>query len=121
MKQRFILFRRGEMYYCEDTSTRKQASLQKKNQLEALTLLSAKNEVYRQPVLNLQIARAYLGAVDPLVNTRTWQLRWTKSPSPKPVSLWSVAGDAGRSIRQHSQCSSFRNNFRAFLESSRDE
>ena len=31
MEQRFILFRRGEVYYCEDTKTRKQTSLHTKD------------------------------------------------------------------------------------------
>ena len=73
MKQRFILFRRAGVYYSEDTTTRKQHSLRTKDEAEALTLLSAKNESFRQPVLNLQIARAYLTASDPAMSARTWQ------------------------------------------------
>ena len=65
MKQRFILFRRGGVYYSEDTTTRKQHSLRTKDETEAQTLLNAKNESFRQPVLNLQIARAYLTASAP--------------------------------------------------------
>ncbi len=74
MNQRYILFRRAGVYYCEDTTTRKQISLRTKDQTEARTLLHAKNESFRQPVLNLQIARAYLAATDPAVASRTWQL-----------------------------------------------
>ena len=74
MNQRFILFRRAGVFYCEDTTTRKQTSLRTKNAAEAETLLHARNESFRQPVLNLQIARAYLAASDPLVATRTWQV-----------------------------------------------
>jgi integrase len=73
MNQRFILFRRSGVFYCEDTMTRKQTSLRTKDQAEARTLLHAKNEACWQPVLNLQIARAYLSAADPSVATRTWQ------------------------------------------------
>ena len=73
MKQRFILFRRAGVYYSEDTTTRKQHSLRTKDEAEALTLLNAKNESFRQPVLNLQIARAYLTASDPAMTARTWQ------------------------------------------------
>ncbi len=57
MKTRFILFRRAGVYYYEDTTTRKQISLRTKDEGEAFTLLHAKNESYRQPVLNRQIAR----------------------------------------------------------------
>lgn len=61
------------MYYCEDTTTGKQTSLRARNESEAATILHAKNESFRQPVLNLQIARAYLTASDPAMSTRTWQ------------------------------------------------
>jgi len=74
MKQRFILFRRAGIYYAEDTVSRKQSSLRTKDQAEALTLLNAKNESFRQPVLNLQIARAYLTATDPAMGQRPWQM-----------------------------------------------
>ena len=73
MKSRFILFKRAGVYYSEDTTTRKQHSLRTKDEAEALTLLNAKNESFRQPVLNVQIARAYLTAGDPAFGQRTWQ------------------------------------------------
>jgi integrase len=73
MKNRFILFRRGAMFYCEDTEAGKQTSLKTKDKAEAQILLNAKNESFRQPVLNLQIARAYLTAGDPAFSQRTWQ------------------------------------------------
>src|SRR5438045_160288 len=73
MNQRFILFRRAGVFYCEDRTTRKQTSLRTRDENEALTLLHAKNESLRQPILNLQIARAYLTAGDPALNARTWQ------------------------------------------------
>ena len=74
MNQRFILFRRAGVFYAEDTTTKKQTSLRTKDPAEAKTLLHARNEAHRQPVLNLQIARAYLAASDPNVATRTWQV-----------------------------------------------
>jgi integrase len=73
MNQRFILFRRAGVFYCEDTTTRKQLSLRTKDEGEAKTLLHAKNESFRQPILNLQLARTYMAASDPLVSKRTWQ------------------------------------------------
>jgi hypothetical protein len=73
MKTRFILFRRASVYYCEDTTTGKQSSLRTKNEAEALVILNARNESFRQPGLNLQIARAYLAASDPTYAQRTWQ------------------------------------------------
>ena len=64
MKQRFILFRRADVFYCEDTTTRKQTSLHTKDRDDALRVLHAKNEAELQPAINLQIARAYLTASD---------------------------------------------------------
>lgn len=73
MKQRFLLYLRGETYYCEDTLTRKQASLKTKDKAVALRLLHVRNEAEQQPAINLQIARAYLAATDSQIATRTWQ------------------------------------------------
>jgi integrase len=73
MKQRFTMFRRGRVFYCEDTTTGKQASLRTRDEREAHTLLHSRNESFRQPVLNLQIARTYLSATDPEIAGRTWQ------------------------------------------------
>lgn len=74
MKQQFILFRRGGVYYSEDVTTGKQISLRTKDEAEALTLLHAKNESLRQPMLNLQMAQTYLAASDPEVAKRAWQV-----------------------------------------------
>src|ERR1017187_10543153 len=74
MKSRFIMFKRAGVFYSEDTTTGKQHSLRTKDEAEALTLLHSKNEAYRQPVLNLQIARTYLTETDPEVANRTWQV-----------------------------------------------
>jgi hypothetical protein len=73
MKQRFILFRRGDVFYCEDTTTHKQNSLRTEDPVEARALLHARNESIRQPILNLQLARTYLSATDPDAARRTWQ------------------------------------------------
>ena len=75
MKRRFILYRRklGGTFYIEDTKTRKQESLGTKDRAEAMSLLNARNESFRQPHLNLQIAKAYLAGTDSRVPTRTWQ------------------------------------------------
>ena len=88
MNQRFALFRRGGVFYCEDRSTRKQTSLRTRDAAEAQTLLHAKNEAVRQPVLNFQIARAYLTAGDPALCARTWdhvmeQITSTKAGSTR--------------------------------------
>ncbi len=74
MKTRFNLFRRDNgVFYTEDTTSGKQSSLRTKDETEAKSLLNAKNEAQRQPVLNLHLARAYLTASDPAFVERTWQ------------------------------------------------
>jgi hypothetical protein len=73
MKTRFILFRRNGVFYTENTATGKQTSLRTRDETEAKSLLNARNEAQRQPVLNLHLARAYLTASDPAFVERTWQ------------------------------------------------
>lgn len=74
MKLRFTLFRRDGVFYCQDNSTKRQTSLRTRDAGEAQTLLNAKNEAHRQPILNLHIARTYLSATDPEIAKRTWQV-----------------------------------------------
>ncbi len=61
------------MFYMQDSTTGKQTSLRTKDETEAKSLLNARNEAMRQPVLNLHLARAYLTASDPAFVERTWQ------------------------------------------------
>lgn len=64
---------RGGMYYCVDKTTGKRTSLHTTNEDEAAQIFEAKNTATRQPVLNLQIAKAYIAGSDNGINTRTWQ------------------------------------------------
>ncbi len=73
MKTKYTMFRRGEMYYAQDSVTGKQTSLRTKDESEARRLLNARNEAQQQPTLNLHLARAYLTASDPAYVERTWQ------------------------------------------------
>src|ERR1700735_5581419 len=70
-----LIFRgiRGGMYYCVDKNTGQRTSLQTTNEDEARQIVEAKNQSERQPVLNLQIAKAYLAGTDSGLTTRTWQ------------------------------------------------
>ncbi len=111
MKQRFRLFRRGwGTYYCQDTTTSKQASLGTRNKQEAGRLLHARNEAHYQPLINGQIARAYLSVSDPAALTRTWQFvmdqmgknkkgstaeRWTRAMAEKPFDLEGIRPGQG--------------------------
>jgi hypothetical protein len=56
MKSKYTLFRRGEMFYMQDSATGRQTSLRTKDETEAKSLLNARNEAQRQPVLNLHLA-----------------------------------------------------------------
>jgi hypothetical protein len=75
MKKRFRLIRRGERntYYCFDTLTNRRESLQTNDADAAQRIIDAKNDALRQPVLNLNIARAYLAGADSGFTTRTWR------------------------------------------------
>src|ERR1035438_175509 len=76
MKTRYRLTRRGirgDRFYCVDTTTGKRTSLRTANEDEARQIIEAKNQSERQPVLNLQIAKAYLAGTDNGIATRTWQ------------------------------------------------
>ncbi len=73
MKTKYTLFRRGEMFYMQDSATGRQTSLRTKDEGEATSLLNARNAAQQQPTLNLHLARAYLTASDPAFVERTWQ------------------------------------------------
>ena len=76
MKTRYRLMRRGirnNAFYCVDTNTGKRTSLRTASEEDARQIVEAKNQAERQPVLNLQIAKAYLAGTDNGITTRTWQ------------------------------------------------
>ena len=76
MKARYRLIRRGSRggaFYCVDTRTGKRTSLGTENEDSARQILQAKNQAERQPILNLQIARAHLAASDTGMTRRTWR------------------------------------------------
>ena len=76
MKIRYRLIRRGVRgggFYCVDNKTGKRTSLRTGSEDEASQIIEAKNQAERQPVLNLQIAKAYLAGTDNGITTRTWQ------------------------------------------------
>jgi integrase len=61
------------MYYCVDKSTGKRTSLHTTNEDAARQIVEAKNASVRQPILNMQIAKAYIAGSDNGINTRTWR------------------------------------------------
>ena len=73
MKQSFRLYRRNGVYYCEDNATGKQESLHTCDKVEAGRILHSKNEAGQMGMVNMQIARAYLVASDPLLAKRIWR------------------------------------------------
>ncbi len=73
MKQLFSLYRRNGIYYSQNTLNGKQKSLRTRDEAAARTLLNANNEAARQPMLNRQIALAYLSATNPEAAGRTWK------------------------------------------------
>jgi integrase len=72
MRPKYRMFLRGTVYWIQDNATRKQESLRTKDRNEATRLLHVRNEACRQPIINRQIARAYLMVADDNAATRTW-------------------------------------------------
>ncbi len=76
MKARYRLTRRGSRggkFYCVDTKTGKRSSLNTATADAAKQIVEARNQAERQPMLNLQIAKAYLAGTDSGITTRTWR------------------------------------------------
>jgi integrase len=76
MKPRYRLIRRGirsGAFYCVDAHTGKRTSLGKVSADEAQQIVAAKNQAERQPMLNREIAKAYLHGTDSGLKMRTWQ------------------------------------------------
>ena len=65
VKLAFRLFRRGRKYYAQNNETGQQERLHTADKKEAERQLNAKNKACRMGGSNLQIARAYMAAVDP--------------------------------------------------------
>jgi hypothetical protein len=75
-KTRYRLIHRGRghgTFYCVDSKTGKRTSLGKATKEEARQIVDAKNQAERQPMLNLQLAKAYLAGPDAEMPKRTWQ------------------------------------------------
>ncbi len=73
MKNRFWLFKRGNIFYIQDAVTGKQESLRTCDVKEAERLRLAKNESTQNPTLNLALGRAYLNTHDPKICKRIWE------------------------------------------------
>jgi integrase len=74
MKLRYRLFRKKSgIFFLEDRVNGRQESLKTRDRTAADRILHARNEAHQQPAINLQIARAYLMASDPMVAQRTWE------------------------------------------------
>ncbi len=75
MTNRFTLFKRGNVYYCEDRTTGQQKSLQTCDESEAQRILQAKNDTVKLPQMNMVMAKTYLSAQDPKMIARTMSSR----------------------------------------------
>jgi hypothetical protein len=95
MKQKYRLWqRRGGVYYAFDRETKKQISLGTNDKTEATRLLYARNEAAANPLLQRQMARAYLVAADLYManwySSGDWQLK-----QPMAMALPTVILKAG--------------------------
>ena len=82
MKQLFSLYRRNGIYYAQNTQNGKQESLRTRDEAAAKVLLHSKNEASRQPILNHQIALAYLSATNAAEASRTWKFIMDEKARP---------------------------------------
>ena len=76
MKTRYRVIHRGRgngIFYCVDSKTGKRTSLGKSSKEESRQIVDAKNQAERQPMLNLQLAKAYLSGSNSEMSRRTWQ------------------------------------------------
>jgi len=74
MKCKYRLFQRNNgIFFIQNNSTGRQESLRTRDKEAARRIFHAKNEAHQQPAINLQIARAYLMASDPLIVKRARQ------------------------------------------------
>ena len=76
MKQRFWLFKRGLVFYLQDSETGKKESLKTRDPKQAGRLRAARNEAADKPRLGLTLGRAYLSAYDPNLIERKWSQSW---------------------------------------------
>ena len=76
MNTRYRLIHRGDrggLFYCVDSETGKRFSLKTKDRDAAEQVVAAKKQALRQPILNRQIAKAYLSGADVGMASRTRQ------------------------------------------------
>jgi hypothetical protein len=93
MRTRYRLTRRGsrgDTLYCVDTKTCKRTSLQTTSAEGARQIIEAKNQAERQPILDLQIAKAYLAGTDNGIITRTWR----NAMATLSANIWSRLCDS---------------------------
>jgi hypothetical protein len=108
MKLRYRLIRhglRGGTFYCVDTAAKQRTSLGTSSEEEARQIVQAKNQALRQPVLNLQIAKAYMAGSDPSFVRRMWrdvmaEFVATKTGTNRTRSERALANKAFDSIRE---------------------
>src|ERR1039458_2599704 len=55
MKTKYTLFRRGGIYYSQDSASGQQKSLRTRDETEALKLINARNEAHRQAACNCPV------------------------------------------------------------------
>ena len=73
MKTADRMFKRNGAFYAQHNASGKQESLHTKDRQEAEKLLAAKNGAESNRLLSLALARIYVSASDPKLETRTWK------------------------------------------------
>lgn len=72
VKNKYRMFLRGTVYWIQDNESGNKRPSAPKTARKPSGFFNAKNEAHRQPIINLQIARAYLMVSDSEASRRTW-------------------------------------------------
>ena len=73
MNQRLRLFKRGSVFYAEDSETRRQTSLGTRDRDEALRLIEMRRQSLGNPDFARMLLKTCAGSLDPLLPLRVWQ------------------------------------------------
>lgn len=123
MQNRYVLFKRRRVFYCEDSDTGKQESLRTRDRIEAQKLIAAKNDAANPSYLNRALGRTYLSGQDPKLVTRKWSeviekmIHNANRESTRHRNTRAFASSEFNLIREKVLCETTADDFLAVLQS----
>jgi integrase len=124
MKQRLRLFKRGKVFYYQDTETGQQLSLETRQRGEAVRLLEMKRQSLADPGFRRLLVKTCLASLDPLLVTRNWQAVMDQmlthgKDSTKARCQRAMSGSCFNALRDRKLLDSTAEDFLAILNSCR--